>query len=112
MFKKKKKSEKEWEPIGGIVYGWRKFFYQRKSRNPSAAVFMGGGDYLLRGSRPQPENQREKALHLGFPFLGSCVWVLQCLKERQSKRLRNRFLLVFCLGVGESKFYRVCFREK
>ena len=73
---------------------------------------MGGGDYLLRGSRPQPENQREKALHLGFPFLGSCVWVLQCLKERQSKRLRNRFLLVFCLGVGESKFYRVCFREK
>ena len=72
--------------------GGGSFFYQRKSRNPSAAVFMEGGDYLLRGSRPQPENQREKALHLGFPFLGSCVSVLQCLKERQSKRLRNRFL--------------------
>ena len=100
VFFLKKKSEKEWEPIGGVgsekeepirERNNRKFFYQRKSRNPSAAVFMGGGDYLLRGSRPQPENQREKALHLGFPFLGSCVWVLQCLKERQRQRLRNRF---------------------
>ena len=35
---------------------------------------------------------REKAMRLDFPFLGSCVWVLQCLKERRSQRLRNRFL--------------------
>ena len=122
FFFKKKKSEKEWEPIGGVgsekeepirERNNRKFFYQRKSRNPSAAVFMGGGDYLLRGSRPQPENQREwlsislssieayrrqgreKALCLGFLFLGSCVWVLQCLKERQRVR--------------EIGFYRACF---
>ena len=79
--KKKKKSEKELEPIGGVVYGWRKFFYQRKSRNPSAAVFMGG---LLSLSSIEAYRRqgREKALCLGFPFLGSCVWVLQCLKER------------------------------
>ena len=50
---------------------------------------------------------REKALCLGFPFLGSCVWVLQCLKERQ--RVRDweiGFCMAFCLGVEENKFYQ------
>ena len=45
---------------------------------------------------------REKALRLGFPILGSCVWVLQCLKDRQKVRdLEIGFCIRFCLGVGE-----------
>ena len=45
---------------------------------------------------------RKKALRLGFLFLSSCVWVLQCLKDRQKVRdLEIGFCIRFCLGVGE-----------
>ena len=50
---------------------------------------------------------REKALCLGFLFLGSFVMGLVVFVG-----LSLGSCIRFCLGLEESKFYRVCFGEK
>ena len=42
------------------THRWRNFFYQRKSRNPSAAVFMGGGELLF--ERKQATTRKSKRM--------------------------------------------------
>ena len=54
FFLKKKNSEKEWEPIGGGI-----FFIKERVGTHQQRCLWAEENYFLRGSRPQPENQRE-----------------------------------------------------
>ena len=112
------------------THRWRNFFYQRKSRNPSAAVFMGGGELPFerkqattrKSKRMVKDPQNQIAISVSafrgsvfffFGCSGSVFFVEQNLSgvaepqveeewgERQREiRLRLR---------ERNRFYRVCF---